>query len=346
MQIYLVGGAVRDQLLGLEVKDRDWVVVGATPEQMIAAGYRPVGKDFPVFLHPETHEEYALARTERKSGKGYKGFTFHTDPGVKLEQDLIRRDLRINAMAMDEAGNIFDPYDGQADIRNRQLRHVSEAFSEDPLRVLRVARFAARFNSLGFEVAPETKLLMRQLSQTDELLHLSAERVWQELARGLMEEKPSRMFEVLRDCGALQVLLPEVGGAGQEKLLAALRGAEIVVLLLPDTPDTVNVLDAEALGVLEHGAKVINPGRGPLIDDDALLAALDSGQVGGATLDVFRVEPLPAEHPYWAHPNVTVTPHIASETRADTASEVIAENIRRAEAGEPLLFVVDRAAGY
>jgi len=219
MQIYLVGGAVRDQLLGLEVKDRDWVVVGATPEQMIAAGYRPVGKDFPVFLHPETHEEYALARTERKSGKGYKGFTFHTDPGVKLEQDLIRRDLRINAMAMDEAGNIFDPYDGQADILNRQLRHVSEAFSEDPLRVLRVARFAARFNSLGFEVAPETQLLMRQLSQTDELLHLSAERVWQEFERALNTPSASTFLSVLRDCDALEKLMPELLAVPQDDWL-------------------------------------------------------------------------------------------------------------------------------
>lgn len=210
MQIYLVGGAVRDQLLGLEVKDRDWVVVGATPEAMVEAGYRPVGKDFPVFLHPETHEEYALARTERKSGKGYKGFTFHTSPDVTLEQDLIRRDLRINAMAMSEAGEIIDPYGGQADLDARKLSHVSDAFSEDPLRVLRVARFAARFAPLGFSVASETLELMQQLSSDDELQHLSAERVWQEFERALNTATPATFLEVLHACGALTKLMPEL----------------------------------------------------------------------------------------------------------------------------------------
>lgn len=210
MQIYLVGGAVRDQLLGLEVKDRDWVVVGATPEAMVEAGYRPVGKDFPVFLHPETHEEYALARTERKSGKGYKGFTFHTSADVTLEQDLIRRDLRINAMAMDEAGEIIDPYGGLADLEARKLRHVSDAFSEDPLRVLRVARFAARFAPLGFSVASETLELMRQLSSDDELQHLSAERLWQEFERALNTATPATFLEVLHACGALTKLMPEL----------------------------------------------------------------------------------------------------------------------------------------
>lgn len=210
MKIYLVGGAVRDQLLGLEVKDRDWVVVGATPEQMIDAGFRPVGKDFPVFLHPQTHEEYALARTERKSGKGYKGFTFHTSPDVTLEQDLIRRDLRINAMAMDDQGQLIDPYGGATDLRERRLRHVSDAFSEDPLRVLRVARFAARFHTLGFEVADETLELMRQLSQADELHHLSAERVWQEFERALNTQSPSVFLEVLHACEALSKLMPEL----------------------------------------------------------------------------------------------------------------------------------------
>lgn len=210
MQIYLVGGAVRDQLLGLEVKDRDWVVVGATPEAMIEEGYRPVGKDFPVFLHPDTHEEYALARTERKSGKGYKGFTFHTSPDVTLEQDLIRRDLRINAMAMDVEGQIIDPYGGQADLRARRLTHVSDAFSEDPLRVLRVARFAARFAPLGFSVAAETLELMQQLSKDDELQHLSAERVWQEFERALNTPNPATFLEVLQSCGALAKLMPEL----------------------------------------------------------------------------------------------------------------------------------------
>jgi tRNA nucleotidyltransferase (CCA-adding enzyme) len=210
MQIYLVGGAVRDQLLGLKVKDRDWVVVGATPEQMVREGFRPVGKDFPVFLHPKTHEEYALARTERKSGKGYKGFTFHTSPDVTLEQDLIRRDLSINAMAMDSKGVIIDPYGGRHDLEQRQLRHVSQAFSEDPLRVLRVARFAARFADLGFVVAGETLALMQSLSAADELNHLSAERVWQEFERALQTPNPGVFLDVLSRCNALEKLMPEL----------------------------------------------------------------------------------------------------------------------------------------
>lgn len=212
MQIYMVGGAVRDKLLGRPVNDRDWVVVGATPEQMLAQGYLPVGRDFPVFLHPETREEYALARTERKSGRGYRGFVVHSAPDVTLEEDLSRRDLTINAIAKstDGAGadGIFDPYSGAKDIEARVLRHVTDAFREDPVRILRVARFAARFTD--FSVAPETMQLMREMVEHGEVDHLVPERVWQELARGLMEDKPSRMFDVLRECGALQVLLPEV----------------------------------------------------------------------------------------------------------------------------------------
>lgn len=212
MQIYMVGGAVRDKLLGRPVNDRDWVVVGATPEQMLAQGYLPVGRDFPVFLHPETREEYALARTERKSGRGYRGFVVHSAPDVTLEEDLSRRDLTINAIAENIYGTgaegIFDPYSGAQDIEARVLRHVTDAFREDPVRILRVARFAARFTD--FSVAPETMQLMREMAEHGEVDHLVPERVWQELARGLMEEKPSRMFEVLRDCGALAVLLPEV----------------------------------------------------------------------------------------------------------------------------------------
>ena len=212
MQIYMVGGAVRDKLLGRPVNDHDWVVVGATPEQMLAQGYLPVGRDFPVFLHPETREEYALARTERKSGRGYRGFVVQSSPDVTLEEDLSRRDLTINSIASstDESGatRLFDPYHGEKDLRARVLRHVTDAFREDPVRILRVARFAARFTD--FTVAPETMQLMREMVQHGEVDHLVPERVWQELARGLMEEKPSRMFEVLRDCGALQVLLPEV----------------------------------------------------------------------------------------------------------------------------------------
>ena len=208
MKTYVVGGAVRDRLLGLPQSDRDHVVVGATPEEMVARGYQPVGKDFPVFLHPDSHEEYALARTERKSGRGYKGFVVHAAPDVTLEEDLIRRDLTINAMAEDEAGQIVDPYGGQADLAAKRFRHVSEAFAEDPVRILRVARFAARFTE--FSVAPETQALMRAMVEAGEVDALVPERVWQELARGLMESQPSRMFHVLRDCGALARLLPEL----------------------------------------------------------------------------------------------------------------------------------------
>jgi tRNA nucleotidyltransferase (CCA-adding enzyme) len=209
MKIYEVGGAVRDDLLGLPVHDRDWAVEGASPEQMLALGFRPVGKDFPVFLHPETQEEYALARTERKSAPGYHGFTFFTAPDVTIEQDLGRRDLTINAMARSEAKVIIDPYGGQADLANKVLRHVrADAFVEDPVRVLRLARFAARYTD--FTVAPETMALCRDMVKAGELNHLVAERVWQEVSKGLMEKEPSRMFEVLRACGALAVVLPEL----------------------------------------------------------------------------------------------------------------------------------------
>lgn len=208
MQAYVVGGAVRDALLGLPVQDHDWVVVGATPEQMVAKGFRPVGKDFPVFLHPETREEYALARTERKTAPGYHGFVFHTSPDVKLEDDLIRRDLTINAMARAEDGSIVDPYGGQQDLQDRVFRHVSDAFAEDPVRILRLARFAARLPD--FRVADTTLALMRQMVDEGEVDALVPERVWQEFSRGLMEQKPSRMIEVLRDCGALSRILPEL----------------------------------------------------------------------------------------------------------------------------------------
>jgi tRNA nucleotidyltransferase (CCA-adding enzyme) len=229
MKIYAVGGAVRDALLGQRVQDRDWVVVGSTPEAMTAQDFTPVGKDFPVFLHPTTREEYALARTERKTARGYKGFAVQADPGVTLEEDLARRDLTINAMAVPEAvaadlqvtpatphdhhtpawlAEVIDPWGGLADLHARQLRHVTPAFAEDPVRILRVARFAARF--AGFEVAPETLALMQDMVADGEVDHLVPERVWQELAKGLMSERPSRMFEVLRACGALKVLLPEL----------------------------------------------------------------------------------------------------------------------------------------
>ena len=208
MKTYVVGGAVRDDLLGLAVKDHDWVVVGATPEQMLGAGFRPVGKDFPVFLHPATQEEYALARLERKTARGYHGFVFHTAPDVTLEQDLARRDLTINAIARGDDGALIDPFGGRADLEAKVFRHVSDAFAEDPVRILRLARFAARFAE--FTVAPETAALMRQMVEHGEVDALVAERVWQEVARGLMEAAPSRMLAVLRDCGALARIMPEL----------------------------------------------------------------------------------------------------------------------------------------
>lgn len=210
MQIYLVGGAVRDRLLGLEPRDRDWVVVGATPEQMLAQGFRPVGKDFPVFLHPDTGEEYALARTERKTAPGYHGFEFHADPAVTLEQDLQRRDLTINAMAEAPDGSIIDPFGGREDLASGHLCHVSPAFAEDPVRILRVARYAARYGKWGFRVAHGTNRLMQEMVASGEVDALVAERVWQELSRALTEDTPSRFFEVLRGCGALARVFPEL----------------------------------------------------------------------------------------------------------------------------------------
>ena len=207
MKAYVVGGAVRDELLGLPVQDRDYVVVGATPEEMTAAGFRPVGRDFPVFLHPQTQEEYALARTERKSGRGYKGFTVYSAPDVTLEQDLARRDLTINAMAKAADGTLVDPFDGQSDLRNGVLRHVGAAFEEDPVRILRVARFAARF---GFRIADDTLALMQRMVASGEADHLVPERVWQEFARGLAEPQPQRMFEALERCGLRAKLLREL----------------------------------------------------------------------------------------------------------------------------------------
>ena len=207
MKAYVVGGAVRDELLGVPVADRDWVVVGATPEDMAAAGFRPVGNDFPVFLHPRTHEEYALARTERKRGQGYKGFTVHAAPDVTLEQDLARRDLTINAMARGASGELIDPFGGARDLKEGVLRHVSEAFVEDPVRVVRLARFAARY---GFRVADETLVLVRRMVAAGELEHLVPERVWQEFSRGLAEPHPARLFETLEACGALAPLFPEL----------------------------------------------------------------------------------------------------------------------------------------
>ncbi len=210
MNIYLVGGAVRDSLLNLPVTEQDWVVVGATPEQLLKLGYQQVGKDFPVFLHPVSHEEYALARTERKSGQGYTGFTCYAAPDVTLEDDLLRRDLTVNAIARSADGEFIDPYHGKQDLENRVLRHVSDAFGEDPLRVLRVARFAARFAYLGFTIAPETMSLMSNMAQSGELSALTPERVWKETEKALKTQSPHVYFQVLRDCGALAVLFPEI----------------------------------------------------------------------------------------------------------------------------------------
>lgn len=238
MQVYLVGGAVRDQLLGLPVKERDWVVVGATVEQMLAAGYQAVGKDFPVFLHPKTHEEYALARTERKNGRGYTGFVFYTSPDVTLEEDLRRRDLTINAMAQDEKGKIIDPFDGQADLKAKLLRHVSDAFIEDPVRLLRIARFAAKLAPLGFSVAKDTLQFLRTMVANGEVDALVKERVWQELQRALQEPATDAFFAVLNDCGALNKLFPEI------KLATSLTIANIAIkpnikfaILFKDNPE-------------------------------------------------------------------------------------------------------------
>ncbi len=249
MQAYVVGGAVRDALLGLPVQDRDWVVVGATPEQMVAQGFRPVGKDFPVFLHPDTHEEYALARTERKTAPGYHGFVFHTSPDVKLEDDLIRRDLTINAMARADDGSIVDPYGGRRDLEDRIFRHVSDAFAEDPVRILRLARFAARF--ADFRVADTTNALMRRMVEEGEVDALVPERVWQEVARGLMENTPSRMFAVLRDCGALARILPELDARWDSALAQRIDDAAARALALPVRfAVLVRDMDAQAIAAL------------------------------------------------------------------------------------------------
>ena len=247
MKIYTVGGAVRDQLLGLPVKDHDHVVVGATPEDMLRQGFRPVGKDFPVFLHPKTQEEYALARTERKTAPGYRGFVFHTAPDVTLEDDLVRRDLTINAIAMAEDGTLTDPFGGVQDIQDKIFRHVSDAFGEDPVRILRLARFAARFDT--FTVAPATMELMRRMVADGEVDALVAERVWQEVAKGLMEARPSRMLTVLHECGALARILPEL--TINEHLLHVIDGAagaghelcvRFAVLMLAVPVGQINVL--------------------------------------------------------------------------------------------------------
>jgi tRNA nucleotidyltransferase (CCA-adding enzyme) len=255
MKIYAVGGAVRDEILGLKVTDRDYVVVGATPHEMIEAGYKPVGSDFPVFLHPETHEEYALARTERKVAPGYKGFSFHASPTVTLEEDLGRRDLTINAMAKDAHGHVVDPHGGQADLNHKLLRHVGDAFREDPVRILRTARFAARFARLGFSVASETIDLMRQMVDSGEVDALVPERVWQEISRGLLEATPSTMFHVLRDCGALARIAPEVDrlwGVPQSRASHPEIDTGVHVMMVLDFAAQINASLAVRFAALTH----------------------------------------------------------------------------------------------
>ena len=257
MQVYEVGGAVRDRLLGRPVQDRDWVVVGAAPGELLEAGYTPVGRDFPVFLHPVTREEYALARTERKTGRGYHGFAFHAGPDVTLEQDLARRDLTINAMAVAPDGRLIDPWGGARDLRARVLRHVGEAFVEDPVRILRLARFAARFDD--FTVAPETLALARRMVAAGEVDALVPERVWQELSRGLLQLRPSLMFEVLRTCGALQRLLPELDRLWEMPSSAGHNaGARVMAVL--DTAASRDLPLPVRFACLTHG---LGPERGP-----------------------------------------------------------------------------------
>lgn len=253
MNIYLVGGAVRDALLGRPVKDRDWVVVGATPEDMIRQGFRQVGADFPVFLHPQSNEEYALARTERKRGHGYHGFVVHSAPDVTLKDDLRRRDLTINAMAQAEDGSIVDPFNGQADLEKRLLRHVSPAFAEDPLRILRVARFAARFAPLGFCIAEETRALMRTMVEAGEVEHLVPERIWQEMQRALLEASPTVFFSVLQDCGALAILMPSLATAmEQEPAPNALRALQFA----SELSESLTIRFAALTGSLQDAAGV------------------------------------------------------------------------------------------
>lgn len=287
MKTYIVGGAVRDALLGQPVTDRDWVVVGATPEAMLAAGFRPVGKDFPVFLHPETNEEYALARTERKTAPGYHGFAVHASPDVTLEEDLQRRDLTINAIARDGDGKLIDPWGGQRDLDARLFRHVSPAFAEDPVRILRVARFAARYPD--FRLAPETLALMRAMVAAGEVDHLVPERSWQEISRGLAARKPSRMLEVLGESGALEKLIPELAATGaldavamidsEQPLPAAGRYALLLSQLAPDTAEALSRRlkvpnDYRELARLVCAERALLSGT-PALDGETLFALLE-----------------------------------------------------------------------
>ena len=284
MEIYLVGGAVRDTRLGLPVKERDWVVVGATPQGMLELGYQPVGKDFPVFLHPQSKEEYALARTERKTGHGYTGFETCAEPGITLEQDLLRRDLTINAMAETPGGELIDPYKGMDDLNNGVLRHVSPAFSEDPVRVLRTARFAARFAPQGFHVAHETNTLMRRMVQNGEVSHLVPERVWAELVKALGTETPARFFKVLAGCGALGVLFPELLPA-DHRAAENDHGQQIALPALEQAV-TLSRLTTVRFAALTCDMDNMHPGS---LDDDALISFCDRFRVPNACRELARL---------------------------------------------------------
>lgn len=319
MKIYTVGGAVRDELLGLPVKDRDYVVVGATPEEMIGLGFKPVGRDFPVFLHPRTHEEYALARTERKVGRGYHGFEFYTAPDVTLEQDLARRDLTINALAKDESGVLIDPFNGRADLAAGVLRHVSPAFAEDPVRILRVARFAARY---GFTIAPETLELAREMVKRGEADALVPERAWQEFANGLLEKTPTRMFEVLRACGALARIAPQLDALLEAQGEAALAGLAAAAAQ-GDNLETrfaalARSLDPLAVEALCGRLKVPTACR-----DLALLAARHANVIADATeLDAPALLELLNETDAWRRPerfSELIAAAVAGEPEAEAA---------------------------
>lgn len=328
MKIYTVGGAVRDELLGIPVQDRDYVVVGATPEEMVKLGFKPVGKEFPVFLHPETHEEYALARTERKIALGYHGFEFHATPDVTLEQDLARRDLTINALARDETGAIIDPFDGTRDLKTGVLRHVSAAFAEDPVRILRVARFAARY---GFAVAPETLALMRRMVVQGEADALVPERAWQEIARGLMEQEPSRMFEVLRECGALARIACEIdalfesGEAGAAAMAALDAAARAGGSLDARFAALARTLDPLAVEALAGRLKVPAACR-----ELALLAARHANVIiDAAELDAKELLDLLDATDAWRRPE-RLSELVTAAVAAEPAMEDVRQRIERA----------------
>ena len=326
MKTYVVGGAVRDELLGLPVKDRDHVVVGATPEEMVRLGFKPVGKDFPVFLHPQTHEEYALARTERKSGRGYKGFTVYAAPDVTLEDDLRRRDLTINAMAKAEDGSLIDPFHGKRDLESRTLRHVSEAFSEDPVRILRVARFAARFD---FSIHESTLDLMRKMVESGETDYLVAERVWQEFSKGLMEERPERMFEVLDACGFLRKNLPEIETL--PKRFSGSLPARFALLVWP-------MLDTQAEALTER-LRVPNDVR-----EMALLASRNSERLAGSKRPEELLELLKRTDAFRRPERFAELLEVARHAAPGTDTARL-ERARAAAAGVDAGAIAQRAAG-